>query len=45
MIWCVGVVDHSDSAGFVFCIPLVLIVEHFLLLAIVGVRHEVFHGG
>jgi hypothetical protein len=41
----IGVEDHSDYAGFVFCIPLVLIVEHFSLLAIVGVSHEVCHGG
>jgi hypothetical protein len=36
---------RSDSAGFVSCILLVLRVRHFSLLAIVGVRHEVCHGG
>jgi hypothetical protein len=41
----VGVEDHSDSVGFVFCNPLVLIDEHFSLLAIGGFRHEVCHGG
>jgi hypothetical protein len=30
---------------FVFCNTLVLIVEHFSLLAILGVHHEVCHGG
>jgi hypothetical protein len=45
MICFVGVEDHSDSADFVFCIPLVLIVEHFSLLVIVGIRHEDCHGG
>jgi hypothetical protein len=38
----VGMEDHSAYAGFVFCI---LIVEHFSLLAIDGVCHEVCHGG
>jgi hypothetical protein len=41
----VGVEDHIDSVGFVLCNPLVLIVEHFPLLAIGGVRHGVCHGG
>jgi hypothetical protein len=44
MICFVGVEGHSDSVGFIFCNPLGLIVEHFSLLAIGGVHHEVCHG-
>jgi hypothetical protein len=45
MIFFVSVEDHRGSVGIVLCNPLVLIVDHFSLLVIGGVCHEVCHGG